>query len=77
MTNSASWMQGTVLLAALLERFAPGQVVTITRNEIDEMNFGTQLPVMFRMDPEHPLEVQMQVVRPGHLPRGALTPSCT
>jgi hypothetical protein len=45
--SKGRWCDGTTLLGALLERFAPGLEVTITRAEVERLGFGTRLPVVF------------------------------
>jgi hypothetical protein len=58
------WTRGTVLLAALLERFAPGQEVTFTKAEIEALGFRTSLPVVFTLD-DAGERITLKVERPN------------
>ncbi len=62
--QSRKWFDGTTLLAAVLERFAPGQEVTITRAELETLNLQTTIPVLFKLE-DGGDAVTMKVQRPG------------
>lgn len=65
--RSPHWTAGTQLLAVLLERFAPGQGVTITQADVEAAAFGTQVPVKFDMSGDG-TSVTLTVERPEAKP---------
>lgn len=62
MSADNKWMQGSQLLAVLMERFAPGQVIEITRADVEALSFGTSHPVVFTLEDAD--MVRLEVVRP-------------
>jgi hypothetical protein len=60
------WMDGTQLLAVLLERFADGGPITITKEEVLRARFGSTHPVVFTVvnDDTDKAALSLKVVRP-------------
>ena len=48
--DSCRWIDGTQLLAVVLERFANGAPVRITRDDVLRAKFGCTHPVIFAIE---------------------------
>jgi hypothetical protein len=68
MKSKNAWLDGTVCIATLMERFAKGETLTITRDEVEKLDFGTTHPVMFEMVDEN--TIRLRVDRPGGETKG-------
>lgn len=44
------WTNGTLLLAGLIKRFAPGEEVMITKAEVEALGFQGSPPDVFTLD---------------------------
>lgn len=42
------WIDGTQVLAVLIDRFAPGSPVRVTRQDVEQLKLRTILPIEFR-----------------------------
>lgn len=51
---------GTTILAAVMERFAPGRTLNVTRAEIEALAFGTSHPVVFTLIDEDTVEIRVE-----------------
>ena len=49
--DSCRWIDGTQLLAVVLERFAGGGPVKITRDDVLRAEYGCTHPVIFTIEP--------------------------
>ncbi len=67
MPRNRQWFDGTTLLAVMMERYAKGEAITITREEVEAMNFGTSMPIMFEIASQDGNSVRIKVVRRGDI----------
>lgn len=59
------WFDGTTLLAVLMERYAKGETLVVTRREVEDLAFGSKLPIAFEMPSDDGDTIRIRVVRPG------------